>query len=181
METEIIDFIVNEDFNVLISLDGPKNIHDSKRIYTNGGGTFDTVMSNLEKIKSNSPLFFANNISLSAVLSLDIPINDTFDFFTNDELVNGLKIRVSAVNRKGTCYYEKYPIDFGIFSKSIGEIKNKIKKKIKEKCELKPIEHYLFKKFIDVDDELSQRHFNYLFISVEGKFHICERWDIRNR
>ncbi len=148
-------------------------------------GTFETVMKNLEKIKSYSPFFFKNNISLSAVLSSDLPLNDTFDFFSNNELVNGLKIRVSAVNIKGTCYYKKYLTDFDKFSESIGEVKNRIKKKIKEKCELRPIEHYILKKFIDVDDELNQRHFNYLtgcchfdnklFISVDGKFHICER------
>ncbi len=185
MNDEIINFIVSEDFHVLISLDGPKNNHDSKRIYTNGEGTFETVVKNMEKIKSYSPLFFKNNISLSVVLSLDLPLNDTFDFFTNNELVNGLKIRASTVNIKGTCYYTKYPTDFDKFTKAIGEIKNRIKRKIKEKSELRPIEHHIFKKFIDVDDELNQRHFNYLtgcchfnnklFISVDGKFHICER------
>lgn len=69
---EIIDFLVQEDISLLISLDGPKEIHDRSRIFANGAGSFDIVMQNIEKVKAKAPEY-ANQIGFSMVMD---PSND---------------------------------------------------------------------------------------------------------
>jgi len=66
---EIIDFFNQYSINTLISLDGPKEIHDSKRVFAiNGCGTFEVVMEKLEFIKHKYPNYYENNISINTVL-----------------------------------------------------------------------------------------------------------------
>jgi uncharacterized protein len=38
---------------IQITLDGPKNLHDEKRIYPNGKGTFDRIIQKLEYLRDN--------------------------------------------------------------------------------------------------------------------------------
>lgn len=38
--------------DIQITLDGTKELHDSRRIRANGAGSFDTIISNIKKIKS---------------------------------------------------------------------------------------------------------------------------------
>ena len=50
---EIIDFFKQYEVEVTISLDGPKEIHNSKRIAAiDGRGSFEQVIKSLKKIKS---------------------------------------------------------------------------------------------------------------------------------
>ena len=54
LNNDWFDFFVENDFLVGISLDGPRHIHDSNRYYPDGSGTFDKVMSVIDKLKKNN-------------------------------------------------------------------------------------------------------------------------------
>lgn len=41
---ELIDFLINEDFNISLTIDGPKEIHDANRPAQNGKGSFSQVL-----------------------------------------------------------------------------------------------------------------------------------------
>ena len=69
---EILEFLSTENVQLVISLDGPKNIHDQNRVFPDGHGSFDTVMRNVEKIKSCAPEYF-NQLGFSMVMD---PTND---------------------------------------------------------------------------------------------------------
>ena len=43
------DFLKEHGFLITISIDGPKDEHDRKRVYPNGGGTFKDVMKNVRR------------------------------------------------------------------------------------------------------------------------------------
>ena len=46
---EMAEYFANiEDFTVMISLDGPKEIHDEHRVFSDGTGSFDSVMKGIE-------------------------------------------------------------------------------------------------------------------------------------
>ena len=72
LNEEIISFFKREDVQLMISLDGPKEIHDKNRIFPNGRGSFDTVMRNLDQLKAIAPEY-AEKVSFSMVMD---PIND---------------------------------------------------------------------------------------------------------
>ncbi len=69
---EIIDFFVQENIFLVISLDGPKEIHDKSRVFATGEGSFDTVIKNVERIKERAP-GYAKQIGYSMVMD---PSND---------------------------------------------------------------------------------------------------------
>ncbi len=55
---EIVDFLQEHNFSILISLDGPEKINDTNRVFANGTGTFSTVIRRLRSIKERYPDFF---------------------------------------------------------------------------------------------------------------------------
>ena len=69
---EIIDFFADEDVHLLISLDGPKEIHDKSRVFSDGRGSFDTVMKNVNRLKERAPEY-AKKLAFSMVMD---PSND---------------------------------------------------------------------------------------------------------
>lgn len=48
---EVIDFLVENQVYITVSLDGPKEIHDKNRRFANDTGSYNTVIKNLEKLK----------------------------------------------------------------------------------------------------------------------------------
>ena len=53
---DIIEFLMLHDVHIVISLDGPKEIHDKNRKFAvSGCGTFEQVVKNLEFFKENYP------------------------------------------------------------------------------------------------------------------------------
>lgn len=52
LNSEIIEFINKEMYNVVISIDGRKDVHDSVRKTINGKGSYDVIVSNAKKLLS---------------------------------------------------------------------------------------------------------------------------------
>ena len=66
---EIADYLVEHGILTMISLDGPKEIHDiSRRFAVDGCGSFDTVRENIERIRARHPAYAAG-ISISMVIN----------------------------------------------------------------------------------------------------------------
>lgn len=53
VNSEIIDLIAKYKIVTQVSIDGIKEDHDKRRIYKNGQGTYDTIISNLEALLNN--------------------------------------------------------------------------------------------------------------------------------
>lgn len=50
MDREKADFLMDNDFSIAVSIDGPKEEHDRNRVYIDGRGTFDDVMKNVSYV-----------------------------------------------------------------------------------------------------------------------------------
>ena len=185
---EIIEYLITEDFNILISLDGPPKVHNSKRLYKNGKGTFKDVWKTLERIKNRDVEYFNKKISFNFVHSFDQSLSEIFRFFTETELIYMNKINYSNVVSKNTDYYERINYDKTEFRKDFKLIFENIKSKQKNSKELRPIEDIFYRDYFDnkVFNTKPKNIFSgtcffntRLFMDVEGKFHICE--SINNR
>lgn len=62
-----MDFLVEHDFNLLISLDGNAE-NDSYRVKANGKPSFEQVTSNIDKLRASYPEYFAKKVNFNAVL-----------------------------------------------------------------------------------------------------------------
>lgn len=82
LTTEIIHFLQDHNFNLFISLDGPKEINDKNRVFADGRGTFDSVMKKIELINKITPDYFKN-----------LGINMVIDPTNNFDCINSFYIK----------------------------------------------------------------------------------------
>lgn len=62
-----MDYLVEKDFSLLISLDGDETAH-SYRVTHNGRNSFDAVFNNIKKLQAKYPDFFERKVDFNAVL-----------------------------------------------------------------------------------------------------------------
>lgn len=101
---EIIDFFIDNKINTMISLDGPKRIHDDKRLDIYNNGTFNKVIDTINHIKRKNKNYFNNHISFNSVTSNIYEQSIAEDFF-----IKKFKI--------------KYDVGVFSYSKKISELK----------------------------------------------------------
>ena len=83
---ETARFLAENNFEVLISLDGSKEEHNEYRKFANGEGSFDTIMNNLRAIRNELPDFF-KSISFNTVLNPKHNYENIKEYFQNDDIV----------------------------------------------------------------------------------------------
>lgn len=103
LEEEQIHFLAENDFQLVISLDGPAEIQNANRVFADGErGTFDAVMKNLNKVKAIDENYYSK-ISFNAVIDLSQNFSCANDFFLSYDMVKNSGITgnfVSNTNRK---------------------------------------------------------------------------------
>ena len=93
LSDDIIHYLDKQKISVMLSLDGPKEVHDLNRVFEDGKGTFDVIATNIQRIKKIAPEL-AERLQAGMVLN---PEND-FDC-VNSICVEGAeldKLTVSA-------------------------------------------------------------------------------------
>ena len=73
ISTEMIDFLAENNVLLLVSIDGPKNVHDRYRRHKNGKGTYQDVKSNLDLIKSRNINYYSRYVSINCILNQKSP------------------------------------------------------------------------------------------------------------
>lgn len=99
---EITDFLIENNFSMLVSLDGPKDSHNEHRLCVSGEASFDKVFKNLNKFYMKNPKFFKNNVGFSSVRT---PINRSDDQYSF--LDNLCKTSVFLAEVDATEHFEK--------------------------------------------------------------------------
>ena len=97
LSSEIANYLVENNFSLVISLDGHKECQDTNRRFINGKGTFDVIMKNLENIKRQHPDYFPK-ILINSVLSPDADIKNIKDFFSTNDLIRDIRVMSTAVS-----------------------------------------------------------------------------------
>ena len=96
---EIIRCFSENSVNLMISLDGPKEINDKNRVFANGKGTFDVVMDKINLVREVDAEY-ADKLHISMVMD---PQND-FDcinqIFLEGSDVNSLSFQPSLVDHE---------------------------------------------------------------------------------
>lgn len=77
-----MDFLVHNNFDLLISLDGDRKGH-SYRVFHNGRESFDIVLGNIDSLYNNYPDFFKNNVKFNSVLHDRNSVKDIHSFISS--------------------------------------------------------------------------------------------------
>lgn len=93
LNERVRSFLVAHDFRLLVSLDGPREVHDENRVFPGGGGTFETIIGNLRALMDSAPEYYEKRVRLQCTLSPHTGYGELLQFFANASDI----IRPSAV------------------------------------------------------------------------------------
>jgi uncharacterized protein len=106
---EAIRLLVRERFSVLVSLDGPKEIHDRYRVSAAGDGSFQAVIAGLRRLRAEDPTYFETYVGYSCVLAPPFSLLGVRDFFENFAYSTKGPLVVSLANLADTTFYARFP------------------------------------------------------------------------
>jgi len=98
-----IEFLVEKDFNLLISLDGDSNNNDY-RLDKSGRSSFKRVIQNVNLLQKKYPNYFIKNVNFNAVLHNKNSVTDIHNFFIKYNKkpiigeLNSMGIRPAKIN-----------------------------------------------------------------------------------
>lgn len=109
-----VPFLEDHSVIVMISLDGPQEVHDKNRILaSSGNGSFEKVINNVEYLYNKYPDFVKNNIQFNSVID---PVNDfgCFNefFIKADFIKNSSLLKTQVLESKYTDYGSDGAIKF---------------------------------------------------------------------
>ncbi len=94
----IVGYFEKHNMSLMISLDGPKKIHDkSRKFAANGFGSFDVIMRNVEEIGKKFPEYF-KKIFFSVVINPEEDFSCINEFFANYDTIKDAGIMATLVN-----------------------------------------------------------------------------------
>ena len=193
LDEERAKFLVQNNFKILISLDGPKVEHDKNRKLKNGKGTFDKIYGNLTKFKELFPNY--NDINFITVIDWTSNLEMIKEFFMSIEATIGKLSFITNVSDIETNYYSKFNIrQKHIFNQRLKHLKDEYLKKEREGHEISTFEKLFFymeryKDFRNRQDDQKNAIFEYsatcipgkkLMVRTNGDFDICEKVNGKN-
>ncbi|EFY09437.1 radical SAM protein [Erysipelothrix rhusiopathiae] len=98
----ILEFLDTNDFRLMISIDGPENINDRNRKFSNGHlGVFKRVIDKIELIKKDYPCLY-RYLSINMVLTPDNTFTEYQDFIqSNMYIFKDIGVNASIVSEIG--------------------------------------------------------------------------------
>jgi uncharacterized protein len=108
LTADIAAFLADHQVHLLVSLDGPRLIHDRHRIATTGTGTFDRVAAGLCRIRKADPDYYLRYVSFNCTLTPGTSLRDVFTFFSENPLCKGHNVTFVRANGADTPFYQEY-------------------------------------------------------------------------
>lgn len=170
LNEEMLKFLVKHNVELLVSLDGPKDIQNKNRLLLmDGRGTFDIVFKNLMLIKEQYPNYLKNNISFNSVIMPGDNISTIASFFK--ENFPGNKYSLSNVDLSQNIYV----YDNDDFFDEKYEEKTKFEKNVFLKFKSN-------KMFFKRDYPMGQCAPGYTrsFVDIDGNIYPCEKINLNN-
>lgn len=114
LSDEIIGFLSDHKFSLLISLDGPRKIHNRSRVFNGGGGTFDAVIERIHHIYKSYPDYF-KTISVNMVLNPSDDFDEINSLFSTHRYLKKINVMSTLIDDVGaseknefkSCFVEK--------------------------------------------------------------------------
>ncbi len=184
---DLIDYLAENKFNLMISLDGPKSIHNQNRVFAaNKKGSYDTVIRNIRKIWENHPEF-AKTVSINMVINPENSYEEINKLF-NDRYIRKMRCLHSIVEKDEgeTVNYSDEYVNESLYNQFLGILSTvgRFKKAGVGKTtidEIENMEHEIQKIRYGVLGDVAapggpcipgkMR----LFINCKGEFYPCER------
>lgn len=190
---DAIHYLAANNFNLLVSLDGPFWIHDRYRVSANRVGSFASTVRNLELLKRCHEEYYADRVSFSTVIAPPYDLGAIKRFFDETPLVRGHRVNVTFADADNTTFFDRFP--------DMAEIKRTLSSQLaalrssylgsilrEEGVVAGSFDEFLGKRMRDIVNRPVTRLPDVLFpngcclpgvhrtfVSVDGRLHICEK------
>ena len=197
LNDKIIDFLIANNFHLLVSLDGPKPRHDKYRVFPNGTGSFDIIMKNLQKIQRKNPDYYRFNVSFSLVIAPPVDYIEVDNFFSDSEVIGEHYSITSTPVTPGAEFLKQFDHEELTDAEGNEKLWRKYVDGLLQHTSRDPlylweyaIARTMFESYLlpiydcPPYDRLAKEHYaggicipghRKLFVSAEGLFYICER------
>jgi uncharacterized protein len=105
---EVIHFLIEEGFQVQVSLDGPRMIHDRFRRYPKGGGSFEDIYRNLKCFRELDEKYFLEKMFFQVTMAPSAQISAVYEFFKNDPVVKDANITFAGVAPAAKTFFDQF-------------------------------------------------------------------------
>ena len=96
LNDHIVDYLVENDFSLGISIDGPEQEHNVNRKFANGDGSFNAIMDNIRRVKERYPEY-GQAIMVLTTLNPFMELGCTLEFFSTEELFGDTQIMFNSM------------------------------------------------------------------------------------
>lgn len=129
LNTEIIYYFKKYKFNIIVSLDGKKEIHNYYRRYKNNEGTYERIISNINELKKNN----INFIARATIGTKYITLVEIAEFFERNNILFDFDfvqyVNTTNITKKETEFTKHQLEELAIqYAKLISFYYNKIRK-----------------------------------------------------
>ena len=111
LDNVIFQFLIEHNVSIVLSIDGPKDIHDINRKFVSGKGTFDTIYKNIQEIYQTYGECVCEQISINMVVDPQNDIDEICNIF-KEPIFNKVNVRYSGVDDvyidDATIYSDEY-------------------------------------------------------------------------
>ncbi len=194
LNATIAEYMVQHNFDVTISFDGPREVHDKyRRFASEDRGTYDIVMENANYIKDKYHEYFKTNVSFNTVLNPQNGYGCVSDYINGEDLFNDVMFSAGIVNDLGLReepqdisdkFKEEYRYEyFKLLLSKIGKIQDSKVSKIVQ-SDFARLLMMRGGRHRSGDNELPEKWHHggpcipgqrTLFLNVDGNFYPCEK------
>jgi uncharacterized protein len=104
---ERMDYLVENDVNMVFSLNGDKEENDRSRVFPDGEGTYDIIMKNVNHLRTRHPEYYQRNFAISAVFDSGTDIISIDSFFSQEKFAD-VPISPSMVSKAYGNWYDQF-------------------------------------------------------------------------
>jgi len=163
-----VDFLVENKFHLLISLDGDERNHSYRIFSKNNKNSFHRVIENLDMIQRDYPEYFSVYVNFNAVLHNRNSVKEIYEFIYK----RYHKIpRIAELNMRDIRSDNKETLERMFHSRRKSEAEYQ-----KERSDLSRITHHVLSSYKELTNFLKYYSINYYISNVSALFHVAEKY-----
>lgn len=112
LKGDIAKFLVENNFDIGISLDGSKREHDISRKFVNGEGSFDIVINNIKMLMDKYPQYEKEHINIMTTVNPYMDLGCVLEYFSSSDIFSDKAIMFNTMVptnlSDGPSYKESY-------------------------------------------------------------------------
>jgi uncharacterized protein len=106
-----VDFLVKNDFHLSISLDGSRKEHNVNRKFSNGEGSFDIIINNINRIRQRYPQY-DKRILILTTINPHIDLSCVLEYFSTSNILNDKNIMFNEMSENDLKIALNYDQDY---------------------------------------------------------------------